>query len=168
MGNSPSRTCQPMSPVTAWSESRRGVRRWRPRTRTTRPVSAQKRPSRPATLIDGGRRHSSAGQPEAEDRREVGPEVGEEAGLGLAALPEPVDGRDLEDPAPLADGLVEEANRVVAVAVEDRGRVEAVEEGAAEDQVARQVVVDVEAEDHPGQDVEGVGGPVAEARGEHP
>src|SRR5947209_13232766 len=164
MGNSPWRTCHPMSPVTAWSESRRGVRRWRPRTRTKSRVSAQKRPSRQAALIDAGRRRSSAGQPEAKDRCEVGPEVREEAGLGLAALPESVDGGDLEDPAPLAAGLVEEANRVVPVPVEDRGRVEAVEEGAAEDQVARQVVVDVEAEDHPGQDDEGVGGPVAEAR----
>src|SRR5262249_47640325 len=164
MGNSPWRTCQPMSPVTAWSESRCGVRRWRTRTRTRRAVSAQNRPSRQASVIGSswgggaapggclgarpaggvsarrrGRGRSSAGEAQAEDRREVGPEVGEEPRLGLAALPEAVHGRDLEDPPALPDGLVEEPDGVVPIAVEDRRNVEPVEEGPSEDQGTGQV-----------------------------
>src|SRR5262245_55335371 len=103
-----------------------------------------------------------AEEAQPEYRGEVRPEVREEACLGLATLPEPVDRRDLQDASALADDLVEEPDRVVAVAVEDARRVQPVQDGPAAREVPGQVVVDAQAEDDADEDVEGVRGPVAE------
>src|SRR5579863_6881186 len=101
------------------------------------------------------------GQAQPEDGGDVGPEIGQETGLRLAALAEAVDGGDLEHAAAAAHHLPQQADGVVAVAIEDRAGVEPRQQAAAEGEIAREVVVDALRQRDADEDVEGVGRPVA-------